>query len=428
MGMGQKGKRKRGSIMINPGSRRYGNPVLLSNGKTVRPKRIPFTEKQFDEGWLQELIRANPEILPVDEIEPAFAPLVAVGREVPTAVGPVDNLYLSPQGYLTIVETKLWRNPEARREVVGQIIDYAKEIRQWSFEDLEERVRDYNRQFRDSEDGILDTLRRIEQIDEADEQFIVDAISGNLRRGRFLLLIVGDGIRESVEAMADFLAQTPQLYFTLALVELQVYELDEGRDKSLLIIPQLVTRTREITRAIVRVEGKATESIDITVDMPEEEPPGGKTGPRSTLTEDDFFNILKNKPVKPELVKFAGRIMDDMRNLGCIIDWKQSAYVVKMPDPGESGRMLTLFVVTKNGTVFPGWMSQQLRAVGLSEDIAYEYAQSSARLFKNCEVHKKQPDKWSRDIPLEEFRQNYDKFVSLVQKTMDIITDASDNA
>ncbi len=49
--------------------------------------------------------------------------------------GAVQEL-VYPRGYLTIVETKLWRNPEARREVVGQIVDYAKELSTWDVEEL----------------------------------------------------------------------------------------------------------------------------------------------------------------------------------------------------------------------------------------------------------------------------------------------------
>jgi hypothetical protein len=35
-----------------------------------------------------------------------------------------------------VVETKLWRNPEAHRSVVAQIIDYAKDLSKMSFEDF----------------------------------------------------------------------------------------------------------------------------------------------------------------------------------------------------------------------------------------------------------------------------------------------------
>lgn len=48
----------------------------------------------------------------------------------------------------------------------------------------------------------MDSIRQIEDVEEAEEQDIVDTASRNLQLGQFLLLVIGDGIRESVEAMA----------------------------------------------------------------------------------------------------------------------------------------------------------------------------------------------------------------------------------
>ena len=114
--------------MIKKGKRIEGNPYLIENNLSFKLNRIPFTEKEFQEDWIQEFITNQPDIIPVNEIEPSFSPIIPIGKEVKTASGYIDNLFISPSGYLTIVETKLWRNPEARREVVGQIIDYTKEI------------------------------------------------------------------------------------------------------------------------------------------------------------------------------------------------------------------------------------------------------------------------------------------------------------
>ncbi len=406
------------------GNRRFGNPVLRdSNGKITMPKRIPFTEKLFDEGWIQELIRANPELLPVEDIEPVFAPLISIGMEVPTEAGSIDNLYLSPQGYLTIVETKLWRNPEARREVVGQIIDYAKDLNRWTFEKLDSQVRAYNEKYRGSSFGVIDTLRLVDQIDEADEKIVVDNISRNLRRGRFLLLIVGDGIRESVEEMADFLNQTPQLYFTLALVELQVYQPDVDDSQSLLVIPQVVARTKEITRAVVRVEGKDIERISIEVDTKIERE--RQTGHRFTLSEQDFFDALSQK-VPLEYGDFAHKIIEDVEKLGCVIEWKQASYVVKLPDPYGSGKNLTLFVVSKDGDIYPGWLSGQLKSIDLSEEISFDFVKKSAALFDGCEVSPKNPDGWTHLVSLKELHQHYDDFMILVEETIGRINEIHD--
>lgn len=409
--------------MADLANRRDAYPVLVNpDSSLARLERVSFTEKMFDEGWLQGLIEANPELLPVTEIEPVFAPLVSIGREVETGVGTIDNLFLSPQGYLTIVETKLWRNPEARRQVVGQIIDYATDVSQWTYKQLEERVREYNKQYRGRELGIIDSVKLIEDVDEAEEQVVVDTISRNLQRGEFLLLVVGDGIRESVEAMADFLQQTPQLHFTLALVELQVYELKENT-KRLLVIPQIVARTKEITRAVVRVEAKEIQSIHVEVDTEIKAPGEKKSLPRITITEEAFFNALSNH-VQSEDVSFARQLKEDMEKRGCQIEWKQSSFVVKMRDPNESGRRLSLLVVPTDGkTYIRGELGNQLNSIGLPEQIGLDYARESSRLFKDCEVTV--DGNWSRPIPLNELRQQYSAFVAVVQKTLDRIREAS---
>src|SRR5437763_1047675 len=88
-------------------------------------ERVPLAETPR-EGWLKAVLDLSPSLLPIREIDERIEPpLVSLGREIETAAGPIDNLFLSANGYLVVVETKLWRNPEARREVVAQLIDYA---------------------------------------------------------------------------------------------------------------------------------------------------------------------------------------------------------------------------------------------------------------------------------------------------------------
>lgn len=395
--------------MVTLGKRRTGVPFLQAlDGSIIRPKRVSFTQKTFDEYRIQELIHANPEILPIDEIESVFSPPISIGRETPTRAGFIDNLYLSPQGYLTLVETKLWRNPEARREVVGQIIDYAKEISKWSFKELEDQVRVYNQQYRGKSLGIVETLEQ-EQGEEIDEPFLTDSISRNLQQGRFLLLIVGDGIRESVEDMVEFLAQTPQLQFTLALIELQIYELDHHQNQSLLIIPQLVTRTREITRAIVKVEAKHIESISIGLVEP------STTNP----LEEIFFQTLSKKVTDSEIT-FVRSVIEDMENLDCKIEW-ESTIKIKLPNPSGSGENFSLFYIYKDGLVNLRYLRDQLAKAGLPKQIGLDFVKHTASLFENCNVHSKDPMTLSRYIKISEFQQQYINFKLLVQETIERI-------
>jgi hypothetical protein len=142
-----------------------------------------------------------------------------------------------------LVECKLWRNPEGRREVVGQILDYAKELSRWSSSDLQREV---SRRLNRDGNPLLEKVRAIEPT--VDEMQFNDALTANLRRGRFLLLNVGDGIREGVEAIAEYLQVHAGLHFSLGLVELPIYVMPDGNR---LVVPRVLARTTIVTRNVV---------------------------------------------------------------------------------------------------------------------------------------------------------------------------------
>ena len=54
--------------------------------------------------------------------------MFSLGREVTVdlgnRLGRIDNLLVTNDGYLVIVETKLYRNPEGVREVIVQTLQY----------------------------------------------------------------------------------------------------------------------------------------------------------------------------------------------------------------------------------------------------------------------------------------------------------------
>ena len=93
--------------------RRAGTPIEITTTGASQLRRLNLTEKDFDEAWMQELIHENPSLLPVDDLRPAIGELTSLGREIATSVGPIDNLLVDSNGTLVIIETKLWRNPQA---------------------------------------------------------------------------------------------------------------------------------------------------------------------------------------------------------------------------------------------------------------------------------------------------------------------------
>ena len=258
--------------------------------------RVSLDGGSFNESWIQKLIYDQPSILPINEIEKIFSPLISLGREISTSAGYIDNLFISPEGYITIVETKLWRNPEARREVIGQIIDYATELSKWSFTDLEAAIKLANH----NADSLLAIVQKAEELDETKQQDFIDTVSRNLKLGRFLLLIVGDGIRDNIESMVDYINKSPQLHFTLALIELQVFRFNHDNN-SFIVIPQLVTRTKEIVRSTIRIEGVNLSDVKINVEADfkvETDISKVNSLQRPTITAEDFFEQLEKNTTR----------------------------------------------------------------------------------------------------------------------------------
>ena len=238
---------------------RYRPPLYLASLEEQQGRAlecVPLKRRKFSEAWLQERLFNHPEVLPFGEIDPLFETAIPLCMELETDAGYIDAVYASPAGHIALVECKLWRNPQARREVIGQILDYAKELAAWNYERLSQAVGD-------AAERSADTLYAIaaEKEPGLDEEVFVDAVTRNLREGRFLLAIIGDGIREEVESIAAFLQSQPGLRFSFALVEMAVYRMP-SEPGGFLIQPRMLARTVEIERFIVRLDGEGTAVVE----------------------------------------------------------------------------------------------------------------------------------------------------------------------
>ena len=222
----------------------YGKPFLIGiNNNGVALNKI----ENIDELSIQNFVFNTPECLPISDINESFNPALPVCKELNTPVGPLDILMATPNGDLIIIETKLWRNPEARRIVVAQILDYAKELSTWTYEDLQ---REINRKLGRKGNTLYHIVKESQLNIELPESDFVDAVSRNLSRGRFLLLIVGDGIREGVKGITEFLSNSAHLNFSCGMIELNIYS---AAEIGTLIIPRTLAKTIEIPKISVEI-------------------------------------------------------------------------------------------------------------------------------------------------------------------------------
>lgn len=240
----------------------YGDLVILRGGKTRVVKQAPFgrgAHGSFTEHWLRDRLFENPTALPFGAIDPSYEGAVPICREMRTDAGPIDALFVNERGLLTILECKLWRNPEARREVVGQVLDYARALAGMQYEDLSRRV---NAALDSEGNALFELVQRNHR--GLEEHTWGDQVSRNLAQGRFLFIVAGDGIQEGVVAITEQLQRGVGLRFHFGLVEVAVFKVG---DDDVVLQPRLLARTVTVERSVVHVEAASGE---VTVLDPDE--------------------------------------------------------------------------------------------------------------------------------------------------------------
>jgi hypothetical protein len=223
----------------------YGDLIYLADGGAGRQvKRLDHDKMAGrSEAWLRDLLFDNPRLLPVGSIDSSFGPLIPLCKELPIGKGRADLVYINQDGLLTIVECKLWNNPEARRKVVGQILDYGSTVFQWTYADLERQVRLASFGSPKTENAVYDQV--VAHGAGVEEAVFVDAVSAALKRGRFLLLVVGNGIRSEVAQINTLFQRNLGSGFAFGLVEMALYPIS---DAQLIVQPRILAKTTVLER------------------------------------------------------------------------------------------------------------------------------------------------------------------------------------
>ena len=161
-----------------------GSKLYRLSGGTV----IPASEALYPaEADLQQLIAENPQLLLSSPNEGQR--LYLLRREQPVRDAPdgpalfsIDHLFIDQDGLPVLVEVKRSTDTRIRREVVGQMLDYASRMRAWSASELR------------SSASLLDV---------PDDLWA--ALDGNLKAERMRLIFAADSIPDSLASMIDFL-------------------------------------------------------------------------------------------------------------------------------------------------------------------------------------------------------------------------------
>lgn len=138
---------------------------------------------------------------------------VVVAREVPTSTGGrIDVVAVDQDGVISICECKLDRNSGSRREVLGQVIEYAASLNGISFSEFRRVM-----EIRLGTDPVEAMRERAS--DDFDAVEWVDAVTKALKEGHFRLIIAVDQLSEALKQTVLYL--NDRASFSLVVAELR---------------------------------------------------------------------------------------------------------------------------------------------------------------------------------------------------------------
>jgi hypothetical protein len=217
--------------------------LLRGDDELVEMRETPYEAEDV----LQQLIAKFPSLLAGDQFggEKARRWLL-VGREASLpddedAAGrwSVDHLFLDQDAVPTLVEVKRSSDTRIRREVVGQMLDYAANgVVYWPLEQLRELfVRQCERDNRDPDEVAQEVAG-----DEVDVEEWWQHAGDNLRSGKVRMVFVSDAIPRELRRVVEFLNGQMNPAEVIAIEVKQYLSIDGMRT----LVPRVIGQTAEV--------------------------------------------------------------------------------------------------------------------------------------------------------------------------------------
>lgn len=220
--------------------RATGRIYLLNEGSDL----VPMDETYYEsERMLQELIAKYPDLLAGEQIdvdEPRRWLLVTREMEVQSddddvGTWSLDHLFLDQGGVPTLVEVKRSRDSRIRRNVVGQMLDYAANaVVHWPVEKI---IAEFERRCREEGNDPDDELDTHLGQDRDAAAFWKD-VKTNLEAGQIRMVFVADTIPPALRRIVEFLNEQMRSAEVLA-IEIKQFEGNGVRT----LVPRVIGQT-----------------------------------------------------------------------------------------------------------------------------------------------------------------------------------------
>lgn len=206
-----------------------GAKLYCLNGQSITPANESLYQAEAD---LQRLIADHPQLL-LREPDDLGQHLYLIQQEHPlrdiqdgSPFFSLDHLFIDQDGVPVLVEVKRSTDTRIRREVMGQMIDYASRLRTWSAADL--------RSAAPTSQDIPKTLW--------------PAVENNLKAERMKLIFAADSIPDSLAVLIEFLDRSMGRIEVYG-VEIKQYITEDG---SVLISSSVVGGSSSLEQRVMR--------------------------------------------------------------------------------------------------------------------------------------------------------------------------------
>lgn len=236
---------------------------LIRDGALVELVDQPYDSEML----LQRLLADHPQLIAgaqIDRVEPRRWLLVSREMGVPAEEDgsrrrSLDHLYLDQDGIPTLVEVKRSTDTRLRREVVGQMLDYAANaVVHWPVETIRSRYE--GRCIAAALDPAVELDRFL---DGGAVEDLWSAVKTNLQAGKIRMIFIADIIPPELQRIVEFLNEQMDPAEVLAL-EIKQY-VGEGLQT---LVPRVIEHTAEAQRKTA------------------------KAGAKTLWTEDAYFSLL----------------------------------------------------------------------------------------------------------------------------------------
>ncbi len=185
--------------------------ALKPDGNLVALEKEPFDL----EVTLQDLLAEYPSLMLSTGADYQERQIWTIGYEVATDAGSIDLLMLDSVGEVWVAEAKLRKNPEVKKQVVGQVLGYASCVAEWSIDKLGETAHSYLGQ------PLSEFLaEKVGGSEEAD--LLIRRAAEKLRQGDLTALIVVDELPRVLQRVVEFV--NDHSAFDILAMQLEVVE------------------------------------------------------------------------------------------------------------------------------------------------------------------------------------------------------------